>query len=145
MEEELKSIFDEITKRIAEEEDNAIAKAFTLHIADLLKRNGINPILTKVEAPYEECSSANEYQLVSKYGYIFERLDTTEHDKKIIADEQERIVAELEEKFSLINKASKYGNVDAEQQNFSYSTMMMYEIADLINDAIEIVRGDVNG
>lgn len=96
MEEELKSIFDEITKKIAEEEDNAIAKAFTLHIEDLLKRNGINPILTKVEAPYEECSSANEYQLVSRYGYIFERLDI-EHDKKIIADERERIVKELEE------------------------------------------------
>ena len=83
MEEELKTIFDEIAKRVAEEEDNAIAKAFTLHIADLLKRNGIKSILTKVEAPYEECSSENEYQLVSRYGYMFERLDTAEHDQQI--------------------------------------------------------------
>jgi hypothetical protein len=87
MEEELKSIFDEITKKIAEEEDNAIAKAFTMYIGDLLIRNGIKPILTKVEAPYEECSSANEYQFVSKYGYIFERLDTTEHDKQIMLEQ----------------------------------------------------------
>lgn len=104
MEEELKNIFDDITKRIAEEEDNAIAKAFTMYIGYCLRREGIIPILTKVEMPYEECSDKNEYQIVSRYGYIFERLDTTEHDKQIIADEREqakrieRENAELKEK-----------------------------------------------
>lgn len=80
-----------LQKKITEEEDNAIAKAFTVYIADLLKRNGIKPILTKVEMSYEECSSANEYQLVSKYGYIFERLDTTEHDKQI----RDEVISEM--------------------------------------------------
>ena len=40
----------------------------------------------------------------------------------------------LLEQYSL-NDATKYGNKDAEQQAHSYSTMMMYEIADMIEDA----------
>jgi len=34
-----------------------------------------------------------------------------------------------------IRDATKYGNKNAEQQNKSYSTLMMYEIADMIYDA----------
>ena len=33
-----------------------------------------------------------------------------------------------------LKDATKYGNKDAEQQAHSYSTMMLYEIADLIED-----------
>lgn len=34
-----------------------------------------------------------------------------------------------------LKDATKYGNKDAKQQEHSYSTMMMYEIADMIEDA----------
>ena len=34
-----------------------------------------------------------------------------------------------------LKDATKYGNKDAEQQVHSYSTMMLYEIADMIEDA----------
>ena len=34
-----------------------------------------------------------------------------------------------------IKDVTKYGNKDAEQQAHSYSTMMLYEIADMIEDA----------
>lgn len=40
----------------------------------------------------------------------------------------------LLEQYSL-KDATKYGNKDAEQQAHSYSTMMLYEIADMIDDA----------
>ena len=40
----------------------------------------------------------------------------------------------LLEQYNLKN-ATKYGNKDAEQQAHSYSTMMLYEIADMIEDA----------
>ena len=40
----------------------------------------------------------------------------------------------LLEQYSL-KDATKYGNKDAEQQTHSYSTMMLYEIADMIEDA----------
>ena len=44
-----------------------------------------------------------------------------------------------------LTKCVKYGNESAEQQHDSYSTMMMYEIADEIEDAptvdaVEVVR-----
>lgn len=38
-----------------------------------------------------------------------------------------------------LDTATKYGNKDADQQNHSYSTMMMYEIADMIDDAPTVV------
>ena len=38
-----------------------------------------------------------------------------------------------------LDKATKYGNEDAEQQHFSYSHMMMYEIADMIDGAETII------
>ena len=34
-----------------------------------------------------------------------------------------------------LKDSTKYGNKDAEQQAHSYSTMMLYEIADMIEDA----------
>lgn len=34
-----------------------------------------------------------------------------------------------------LKDATKYGNNDAKQQAHSYSTMMLYEIADMIEDA----------
>jgi len=46
-----------------------------------------------------------------------------------------------------LKEATKYGNRDAEQQAHSYNTMMMYEIADMIDDAptidaVPVVRGE---
>ena len=38
--------------------------------------------------------------------------------------------------------AVKYGNKNAEQQHNSYSTLMMYEIADMIDDAPTITSHD---
>ena len=35
----------------------------------------------------------------------------------------------------ILKNATKYGNKNAEQQYNSYNTMMMYEIADMIEDA----------
>lgn len=41
-----------------------------------------------------------------------------------------------------LGDATKYGNKNAKQQDFSYSTMMMYEIADMIDDAPTIIEAD---
>ena len=45
------------------------------------------------------------------------------------------IDADLVSKQYGLDDATKYGNKNAKQQNFSYSTMMMYEIANMIDDA----------
>lgn len=52
----------------------------------------------------------------------------------------------LMKKYNL-KDATKYGNRDAEQQNHSYSTMMLYEVADMIDDAptieaVPVVHGE---
>ena len=52
----------------------------------------------------------------------------------------EKIIEKLEERTSFLSDCTKYGNKDAEQQNKSYSTMMMYEVADLVDDLIETVK-----
>ena len=41
-----------------------------------------------------------------------------------------------------LEDATKYGNETAEQQTHSYDTMMMYEIADMIDDAPTIIEAD---
>lgn len=41
-----------------------------------------------------------------------------------------------------LEDATKYGNETAEQQIHSYDTMMMYEIADMIDDAPTIIEAD---
>lgn len=108
MDEELKNIFDDITKRIAEEEDNAIAKAFTMYIGDCLRREGIIPILTKVEAPCQEISNGNEYQIVSRYGYMFERLDTSEHDRQIINQTIDKCIQAIESTKCLFDNTTRW-------------------------------------
>ena len=50
------------------------------------------------------------------------------------------IVEKLEERTEFLKDCTKYGNESAEQQEKSYSTMMMYEVADLVEDLIDIVK-----
>lgn len=75
--------FDEIAKRITEEEDNIIAKAFTIHISELLKRNGIIPVSERIETKPEIVADINSYILTKKFGVTFNELDCTEHDKEV--------------------------------------------------------------
>jgi len=48
---------------------------------------------------------------------------------------------ELSKQYGL-DDATKYGNKNAKQQEHSYSTMMMYEIANMIDDAPTIIEAD---
>ena len=54
----------------------------------------------------------------------------------------EKVNAEIEkiEKAYGLDKSTKYGNEDAEQQRLSYSTMHMYEVADIIDEIKEIIN-----
>ena len=52
----------------------------------------------------------------------------------------DNVVEELKERTDFLKYCTKYGNKNAKQQAESYSTMMMYEVADLVDDLIEIVK-----
>ena len=51
-----------------------------------------------------------------------------------------KVVKELEERTDFLKNCTKYGNKNAKQQAESYSTMMMYEVKDLVDDLTEIVK-----
>lgn len=57
------------------------------------------------------------------------------------ANDPDKVVEQLEERTTFLKECTKYGNKDAEQQEKSYATMMMYEVAYLVDDLLEIVKG----
>lgn len=57
-------------------------------------------------------------------------------------------MAELIDKGALLEQyglkdATKYGNKDAKQQAHSYSTLMLYEIADMIDDMPTVTEAEI--
>ena len=69
----------------------------------------------------------------------------TEHlDAQPTAYDPDKVVEQLEERTAFLNGCTKYDNETAEQQKKSYD-MMMYEVKDLVDDLLEIVKeGGVN-
>lgn len=58
----------------------------------------------------------------------------------------DKVVEQLEKRTAFLNGCTKYDNETAEQQKKSYDTMMMYEVKDLVDDLLEIVKeGGVDG
>lgn len=53
----------------------------------------------------------------------------------------DKVMNQLEARTVFLKDCTKYGNNDAEQQEKSYDTMRMYEVADLVEGLIEIVKG----
>lgn len=62
-------------------------------------------------------------------------------DEQPTAYDVDKVVEQLEERTTFLKECTKYGNKDAEQQEKSYATMMMYEVAYLVDDLLEIVKG----
>lgn len=62
------------------------------------------------------------------------------------AYDPDKVVEQLEERTAFLKDCTKYGNKTADQQSKSYDTMMMYEVADLVDDLTEIVKaGGIDG
>lgn len=56
------------------------------------------------------------------------------------AYDPDKVVEQLEERTAFLKDCTKYGNKTEEQQSKSYDTMMMYEVKDLVDDLLEIVK-----
>lgn len=52
----------------------------------------------------------------------------------------DKVVKQLEERTAFLKDCTKYGNKTTDQQSKSYDTMMMYEVKDLVDDLLEIVK-----
>lgn len=61
-------------------------------------------------------------------------------DKQPTAYDPDKVVEQLEKRTSFLKDCTKYGNQTTDQQSKSYDTMMMYEVKDLVDDLLEIVK-----
>lgn len=95
----------------------------------------------KIGTP-EECQTAMElYKEMHKRKFTLETADILKSafsESKMY--DQDKVVEQLEERTVFLKDCTKYGNNDAEQQAKSYDTMMMYEVAELVEDLVEIVK-----
>ena len=78
--------------------------------------------------------------LVQDVIQVYKKMVIDTIKKQPTAFDTEKVVEQFEEKTDFLKDCTKYGNKDAEQQEKSYSTMMMYEIAGLVEDLIDIVK-----
>lgn len=78
--------------------------------------------------------------LVQDVIQVYKKMVIDTIKKQPTAFDTEKVVEQLKEKTDFLKGCTKYGNKDAEQQEKSYSTMMMYEVADLVEDLIDIVK-----
>lgn len=77
---------------------------------------------------------------VQQYRQIGTVEECREAVEKQTAIEPEKVVQQLEERTAFLKDCTKYGNKTADQQSKSYDTMMMYEVKDLVDDLLEIVK-----
>lgn len=65
-------------------------------------------------------------------------------DAQPTAYDPDKVVEQLGERTAFLKDCTKYGNKTADQQSKSYDTMMMYEVMDLVDDLLEIVKAGVS-
>lgn len=76
---------EEIAEDILKQEDNQLARAFTMVIGSLLLSKGIQPIINKSIEEWNANDDLNKYIIRKEYNVTFD-IDTSEHDKQIIAE-----------------------------------------------------------
>lgn len=74
-----------------------------------------------------------------KMGTLTDKVDEIQ-----TAYDVDAVVEQLEERTAFLKDCTKYGNKTADQQSKSYDTMMMYEVMDLVDDLLEIVKAGVS-
>lgn len=101
------------------------------------------------DACYSKCIGDNDYEWRCSYtdNYVAKNMISNAREKDCplvpVPTPHGRLIdADAEAKKLGLDRAVKYGNKDAEQQYFSYSTMMMYEIRDIFDDAPTVVESE---
>lgn len=62
-------------------------------------------------------------------------------DAQPTAYDLDKAVELMKKRTAYLQDCTKYGNETEKQRDRSYSTMMLYEVADLVEDLLEIVKG----
>ena len=98
-------------------------------MSDLIRREDVIKLVNQFV--FGLCKAQND-EVIKIFNKHIEKIPT--------AYNVDEVVEELEERTDFLKDCTKYGNKNAKQQAESYNTMMMYEVADLVDDLIEIVK-----
>ena len=105
-------------------------------MSDLISRSEVNDVIDKLEV--YTCGRLNTMKVEVSVLQLQRFINKLKNIPT--AYSVDKVVEELEERADFLKDCKKYGNKNARQQAESYSTMMMYEVADLVYDLIEIVK-----
>ena len=106
-------------------------------MSDYIKRSGLAEEV--IDAFCDDCKQCGGHCRHDDLVEVIEHLPIIS-ETEIIRKAFERVVERLEEKTEFLKDCTKYGNKNAKQQEKSYSNMMMYEVADLVEDLVDIVK-----
>ena len=101
-------------------------------MSDLIRRKKIRDYIKGEINHYGKPFEGTAYELGLKIMKYIDAMDS--------AYDIDKVVEELKERADFLKDCTKYGNKNAKQQAESYNTMMMYEVADLVDDLIGIVK-----
>lgn len=108
---------------------------------DLISRQEVIDVLEKTFERYRMAWSPNKEE---DYGGFASAVPKAINDIPTAYD-VDKVVEEIQQRMEYVKGATKYGNKNAEEMHNSYSTVMLYEVADDVEDIIDIVRkGGVN-
>ena len=107
-------------------------------MSDLISRSEVNDVIDELEV--YTCGRLNTMKVELSVLQLQRFINKLKNIPT--AYSVDKVVEELEERADFLKDCTKYGNKNAKQQAESYNTMMMYEVADLVDDLIEIVKQD---
>ena len=105
-------------------------------MSDLISRSEVNDVIDELEV--DTCGRLNTVKVEVSVLQLQRFINKLKNIPT--AYSVDGVVEELEERADFLKDCTKYGNKNAKQQAESYNTMMMYEVADLVDDLIEIVK-----
>ena len=91
---DFESQIEKIAKAIRDREDKELALAFTNVVGSLLRENGVAVKTSRYELETDNEADKNKYIIKKEYGFSFDGLDFTEHDK-MFKDEIERLKRQI--------------------------------------------------
>ena len=105
-------------------------------MSDLISRSEVNDVIDELEV--YTCGRLNTMKVEVSVLQLQRFINKLKNIPT--AYSVDKVVEELEERADFLKDCTKYGNKNAKQQAESYNTMMMYEVTDLVDDLIEIVK-----
>lgn len=105
-------------------------------MSDLISRSEVNDVIDELEV--YTCGRLNTMKVEVSVLQLQRFINKLKNIPT--AYSVDKVVEELKERADFLKDCTKYGNKNAKQQAESYNTMMMYEVADLVDDLIEIVK-----